>query len=144
MEFNATLLISTISFIIFTLIMNKILYAPMSRIVEKRRLYLEQNSITVEKNQNEADAIIEDKNNKIMNAKKQSKEEIAEEMEKNKKSKLKVTQDKKIELSRKIEDHKDELKNEKNNLSGELENCVQGISDTILEQVMMSERGKKK
>ena len=36
MEFNATFIVSVISFIIFTLLMNEILYKPVSKIVEER------------------------------------------------------------------------------------------------------------
>lgn len=43
MEFNATFLISAISFLCFVFIMNKILYAPVLKIMEERKLYIENN-----------------------------------------------------------------------------------------------------
>lgn len=41
MEFNATFIITTISFILFTFIMNKIFYAPLGKIIDER-----QNTLT--------------------------------------------------------------------------------------------------
>lgn len=43
MEFNATFLISAISFLCFVFIMNKILYTPVLKIMEERKLYIENN-----------------------------------------------------------------------------------------------------
>ena len=43
MEFNATFLATIISFIIFVLLMNKILYAPILNIMEERRKFIDAN-----------------------------------------------------------------------------------------------------
>ena len=37
MEFNATFIVSAISFIIFVVLMNIILYAPLQKVVEERK-----------------------------------------------------------------------------------------------------------
>lgn len=41
MEFNATFLISAISFILFTLIMNKIFYKPLERVMDERQKFID-------------------------------------------------------------------------------------------------------
>ena len=43
MEFNATFLVSAISFIVFTILMNKILYAPLEKIVDERENFINGN-----------------------------------------------------------------------------------------------------
>ena len=43
MEFNATFLITIISFITFTILMNAILYRPLERIVDERKELIEKN-----------------------------------------------------------------------------------------------------
>jgi len=43
MEFDATFLIAAISFIVFVLIMNKIFYAPVLKIIKSRQQYVEDN-----------------------------------------------------------------------------------------------------
>ena len=50
LEFNATLLIAMLSFIIFMCIMNLVLYKPMREIVEKREQLLADNANTVNSN----------------------------------------------------------------------------------------------
>ncbi len=47
MEFNGTFLIATISFIIFTLLMNKILYKPINDIIEKRDRLFDDNKTKI-------------------------------------------------------------------------------------------------
>ena len=37
MEFNGTFLASIVSFIVFVFLMNKVLYAPMGKIVKERK-----------------------------------------------------------------------------------------------------------
>ena len=44
MEFNATFLVSAISFILFVFIMNAILYKPVIKIMEEREAFLKSNS----------------------------------------------------------------------------------------------------
>lgn len=140
MEFNATILISTISFIIFTIIMNKILYEPMSKIVEKRRLYLEKNAGEVNKNQKKIQEIVEDKNSKLKDAKKSAKGDVALEMERTKKLKSEAVHTKKIELSKKVEEHKMKLEDEKNAISKELNEKATELSDEILSNVLKGGR----
>lgn len=140
MEFNATILISTISFIIFTIIMNKILYEPMSKIVEKRRQYLEKNSGEVNKNQNKIQEIVEDKNSKIKEAKKTAKNNVALEMERTKNLKSEMVQTKKTELSKKVENYKIKLEDEKNTISKELNEKATELSDEILSNVLKGGR----
>lgn len=135
MEFNATFLISSISFIIFTIIMNKILYEPMSKIVEKRQAYLEQNATEASKNQNSVKEIIEDRNSKLKDARKASKENVAQEMSKTKQLKDDTVKTKKAELNKMVEQHKSKLEQEKISVSAELDSSAQGLSDTILSKL---------
>ena len=39
MEFNATFFVTAISFIVFTFIMNKIFYTPLTKVIDERRIY---------------------------------------------------------------------------------------------------------
>lgn len=132
MEFNATILVSTISFILFTLIMNKILYAPMSEIVEKRKAYLDQNASNTEQNNNEAQTMIEDKERQINEAKSKSKHEITTEMEAAKTLKAATLAQKKAQTLKQVEARKVELEQERANLQGEIDSCANSLSDTLL------------
>ncbi len=135
MEFNATFLISTISFVAFVLIMNRILYAPMSQIVEKRKAYLDANAAEAEKNQTKAQEILADKDAKIADTKAQAKGKVAVEMEKNKQIKLETAKNKKVELTEAVSNHKKELDDEKSALTSDLKGRAQEIADTILGKI---------
>ena len=43
MEFNATFIVAFVSFIIFTVIMNLILYKPLSKVVAQRQQFIDEN-----------------------------------------------------------------------------------------------------
>jgi len=135
MEFNLTLVISAISFIAFVLIMNWILYEPMSQIVAKRQAYLNGNAAEAQKNQETAAEIIADKDEKIADTKAQSKVKVAAEMEKNKQAKLETAKNKKDEMNESVSAHKKELEEEKAALMGDLEAHAQDIANEILAKV---------
>ncbi|MBQ9150324.1 ATP synthase F0 subunit B [bacterium] len=59
MEFNATFLATIVSFIIFVFLMNKILYAPILNIIEKRKNFIDENYKSAAQNKDEANALIE-------------------------------------------------------------------------------------
>ncbi len=53
MEFDATFLISVISFIVFVFIMNKIFYAPVLKILQERQNYVSENFKSASATRNE-------------------------------------------------------------------------------------------
>ena len=72
MEFNATFLATIISFLVFVFLMNKILYEPMGRIVSERKLFIDGNLSTADKNHKKAESISNDKETKLKNAREQA------------------------------------------------------------------------
>lgn len=68
MEFNATFLVTIVSFIVFVYLMNKILYAPIQKIVTEREDFVNSNLKDAETNNDKAKALSEDRDNKISNA----------------------------------------------------------------------------
>ena len=74
MEFDATFIVSIISFIVFVLIMNKILYQPILDIIEKRRSYFEDNKNLTLKNSEEKDNFESMYETKLSDAHKNSRE----------------------------------------------------------------------
>lgn len=68
MEFNATFLVTIISFIVFVYLMNKILYAPIQKVVTEREDFVNSNLKDAETNNDKANALSKDRDNKISNA----------------------------------------------------------------------------
>ena len=55
MEFNGTFLASAISFIVFVYCMNKLLYAPVQKIVQERHEFINTNYSDAEQNKKQAE-----------------------------------------------------------------------------------------
>ena len=63
MEFNATFLVSAISFVVFTILM--IFYKPLQRIVEKRQRFLDYNYYLAKSNADKSEALLKDRDEKL-------------------------------------------------------------------------------
>lgn len=65
MEFNATFLVSVISFIIFTIIMNKIFYKPLENVMDERQKFIDDAKFDALNSNNRADAILKEKEDRL-------------------------------------------------------------------------------
>ena len=74
MEFNATFLATIISFIVFVILMNKILYVPVLKIMEQREVYIDENYQTSKKNNEQAKELISKKEESLIVARMDAKE----------------------------------------------------------------------
>ena len=143
MEFNATFIVSTISFIIFTLIMNKILYIPIKDIIEKREKYFAENKEEVKKNENEIENLIEQKDSKIREANKEAKDLILTETDRLKDQKNQDIKKAKQDIANRVNISKEQLEEEKNTLHQEISNDVDELSDRIVSKILEIERNKE-
>ena len=134
-EFNATLIVAAISFVVFVLIMNKILYQPINNIVSKRQEYLDENSLAVKNNVEKADSIRSEKENKLSDAKTQANSSIMAEVGRLKQEKAQKENEIKSEVLQKISDTKAELLAEKKQSESILNNQVDEFADAILSKL---------
>lgn len=81
MEFNATFLVTIISFIIFVFLMNKILYEPMLRIVAQRRAFVDENLQAADENHKKVDAISAQKEEKLKGARNDAKSKYSKSVD---------------------------------------------------------------
>lgn len=65
MEFNATFLVSAISFILFTIIMNKIFYKPLESVMNEREKFINDNIYDAKLSSDKADVITKDREEKL-------------------------------------------------------------------------------
>ena len=78
MEFNATFLISAISFILFTVIMNKIFYKPIGNIINERQKFIDDTLGNAKTFNEKADAILKDRDERIEKSNADAKRIIAD------------------------------------------------------------------
>ena len=90
MEFNGTFLASIVSFIVFVFLMNKVLYAPMGKIVKERQSFIDSNLQSADANHKRADELSLERDNKLSGAKNEAREKYVESVNgfKNEKTQL--------------------------------------------------------
>ncbi len=139
MEFNATFLVSIISFIVFVSIMNWIFYKPLQTIVEKRQSFIDETNEDAKLHKEKADELLKDKAKKIETTKHDAKKIIIEKSDEVKNKKNVLTSKAKEKSTQKIEMAKDELQKSKDEaqvvLSEEVKDLAQVISSKILGKV---------
>ena len=137
MEFNATFIISFISFIIFIIIMNYILYKPIGNIVEKRKQFIDENYTAARENHDKSQAILKDKKDKLDNTRKSVKEKTNSALDKAKEEKSQIELSAKEEAKLKIEKNLEELNVNRQEavsiLKKDVINLAQIISDKFID-----------
>ena len=78
MEFNATFLVTIISFLVFVFLMNKILYEPINKIVAERQDFVDGNLRSADENHKKAEAISTQKDEKLKDARSEAKNKYAD------------------------------------------------------------------
>ena len=136
MEFNATFIIAFISFIVFTVIMNIILYKPINDIVQKRKDFIDANYNEAKSNADKTRAILDERKNKLASARQNAKERSEEKINSAKNKKDEITTKEKKSAKENIEKARIENLNSSNEakeaLRGEIKNLAQMISDRFL------------
>lgn len=136
MEINATILVSAISFLVFIFIMNKILYKPVLEIMEKRQEYIDSNKNEAQEHHKKADSLIKDKNEKIAQAQRKSRDIVASKADALKEEKAKVLNDAKNNASSYFGEQKQNLAREKEEISSNMKFDVADIANRLTTKFM--------
>ena len=139
MEFNATFIVSAISFIVFTLIMNAILYNPLQKVVSTRQTFIDETLEEAKIHHQKSEAILKDREEKISNTTHDAKKILVEKTEEVKSQKSVLTSDAQQKAAQTIDSAKEELQKSKETaqqvLSEEVQKLSQSISSKILGKV---------
>ncbi len=139
MEFNATFIVSAISFIVFTLIMNAIFYKPLSKIVAQRQTFIDETLEEAKSHTQKSEAILKDKEQKVENTKHDAKRIISDKINEIKTQKTALTSDAQQKAVKQISEAKNELlqsqEEAQNVLQEEAKKLASDISSKILGQM---------
>lgn len=136
-EFNATLIVAMISFVVFMFIMNAIFYQPILGIIRKRDQFVEQNYKSAKEMANRANEINNDYQTKLDNAKIESRNNVVKEMDKAQKKYSEQAHQAKEQAKIQIQNNKEIIESEKVKLYEELDSkTIKDISSEILKKVM--------
>ncbi len=135
LEFDATLLFAMVSFIIFMVLMNIVLYKPIQNIVEKRMALLNVNADEVNQNQTNIDSMTEEKAQKLNEAKISARDIISSVSKEAKKQKDDLIQDVTAKTVQFVDNSKNDIKNEVHVVKTELNDDVIDLAQRILSKV---------
>lgn len=136
MEFNATFLVSIISFLVFVEIMNRIFYVPLTKVVYERKNLLDTNYDDAKKFDDDAQGILADRDNRLGEADKKSRKIISERIEGENAKGKSLTDDISHKAAEEIQAKKDSLAQEKASATPELDSKVVGLAESIASKVM--------
>ena len=136
MEFNATFLVSAISFIIFTVIMNKIFYKPLESVMDERQRVINDAKSDALNSDNRANAILKDRDERLNKSLAESKKIVADRVnEANENSKM-LTNSAKQKSQDEISTAKSSLKDEALKTTEELKFKVKDLAEVISSKVL--------
>ncbi len=125
-EFDGTILIAIISFIIFAIVMNKIFYTPMRKIVDERNSFIDSNLSAAVHNKEKSQAILDDKESKLKSARKDARDIINSGVEK-------ANSIKSDSVSKALKASRDKIEEEKENLKVEEGEARNVLKDSVFE-----------
>lgn len=136
MEFNATFLVSIISFIVFMLIMNAIFYKPLQKVVFERQKFIDDTTEEAKSHREKSEAILKDKDKKLEKTKHEARKIISDKSEEIKTKKAELTSEAQQKANKQVEAAKGNLNQSKDEaqkvLSDEAQKLAQSISAKIL------------
>lgn len=136
MEFNATFLVSIISFIVFTFIMNMIFYKPLENVIDKRQEFIDETNSDALKMSEEAKKIEDERLSKLSKAQDDAKNLLNNDVSKANDEAKQMTEEAKKQSNEKILSAKNELESQAGNaeevLKGDLKELAEKISQKIL------------
>ena len=124
-EFNATLLVCMISFVVFMFIMNIIFYKPISEIINKRENYIKENNLAADSYTQEAKKNTELEEEKLHNARYKCRQVVKSEQEKFH-----------AEADNEIKAAKEKTKENISSAKSQLDNNSQEIKSVLNEQII--------
>lgn len=136
MEFNATFLVSIVSFLVFMYIMNAIFYKPLTTVIDERENIVHDNYAHSRQARHEAEEITKDKENRLAETAKQSRKMMVDKTnEANEDYKNKVA-DAKTKSNEKVGILKEDLLRSEADAKNILNSHVENLAQTIVNKVL--------
>ncbi len=135
-EFNATFLIAMISFVVFIIIMNAILYKPILSIIAQRQNYIDDNNSAAQNSKKQAQSILDDREQQINNAFAKSKEIVSSRVLKENETAKNLTDKAKAESMNSINAGKAILQKEELETSNALKTNVKELAEKISSKIL--------
>jgi len=136
MEFNGTFFATIITFIVFVFVMNKILYAPILKIMEDREEFIRSNYKEAESNNVKTEELSEEKEAKLNEAKDDARDKYVETIDGFKARKSEILQDAQDKANDELEQSRNELRRVSDEVKQGLKNSMSELANDIVEKVI--------
>ena len=136
MEFNGTFLATIITFIVFILLMNKILYAPILNIMEERKRFIDGNYKSAEENNAKSNELINEKEAQLSEARDSAKDKYNETVDGYKNERAEIVADAHNEAQENLEQSRVELEQLSNDVKNGLKTSMTSLANDIVEKVI--------
>lgn len=136
MEFNATFIVTIITFIVFVFLMNKILYAPILNIMEERRNVINGNYKLANDCDEKSQDLVAEKEEKIAEARNVARGKYNEAMDGYKAEKAEVVVNAQNSAKDALESSRFELENLSNDVKNGLKGKMEDLANDIVEKVI--------
>ena len=136
MEFNGTFLVTIVTFITFVLLMDRILYAPILSIMEKRRAIIDGNYKIAQENDAKSAELVSEKEEKLTQAREKAREKYNEILDGFKEQRADVIENAQAESKEKFERSGFELENVSNEVKNALKGSMTNLANDIVEKVI--------
>ena len=136
MEFNATFLVSAISFIVFTIVMNKIFYRPLERVMDERQKFIDDIKSDALTSNERAEAILKDRDERLNQSFIKSKKIVADRVNEANTNSAICTAEAKQKSQEEISFAKSNLNEEAQSATLELKTKVKDLAETISSKIL--------
>lgn len=136
MEFNATFLVSAISFLLFVYFMNKIFYAPLENIITEREKLVDDTLNEAKKSRETASELLTERENKLNKAYEDSRKIVNESVEKANSKAKDLTQEAKTNSVEEINSQKINLAEQTKSVKSQLNNTVNELAEQIATKIL--------
>ena len=136
-EFNATFIVSMISFVVFIFVMNMIFYKPVLNIMRKRNEYISDNYEVAKDFSSKAEFCMAEINSAVEKEKIKSRDEAKAAIDKARKNAIDKINTNRVAANKKIQSGKEALYNDANILKKEIDETVIGdLTENLTEKIL--------
>ncbi len=136
LEFNATFIVSMVSFIIFIMIMNTIFYKPIFKIINERQNFIDEHNNDAKNSREQAKDLLTQKENRLNRALSESKKIVSDKVLATNCEAKAITEKAKAETAEKIQTAKENIKVQELNTSGALKNNIKDLAEVISSKIL--------
>lgn len=136
LEFNATFIVSMVSFIIFIMIMNTIFYKPIFKVINERQNFIDEHNNDAKNSREQAKDLLIQKENRLNRALSESKKIVSDKVLATNCEAKAITEKAKAETAEKIQTAKENIKVQELNTSGALKNNIKDLAEIISSKIL--------